>query len=429
MLRLLRLRDFRLLWLGGFISMMGDWALVAALPFEVYRRTGSTLATAGIILASLAPAVLFGSTAGVFVDRWDRRRLMVWVNVALGAALLPLLSVDALGMWIVYAVLIVSTILQQLFIPAEVALLPQLVGDEDLVAANSLSALNRNLARLVGPAIGGAAVAFGGLPLVVLTDAASFVTAAILIALIAPAASSAPARALAEHAAAATRSAFGRLADEWRDGLAVTMSNRMLRALLVFSLLTGLGEGVVGALFVPWVSDILGGDNAAFAALLSTQAIGGLIGAFIIGKYFRDASPALMLSIGAIAFGLIDLVLFTYPVFVPIVLPALIGMVIVGVPSSAIGVGRTTLQQTLTVDSHRGRVIGLFGTVMALGMIVGTTIAGLLGELIGIVPLLIVQGSGYALGGLVILVAARSSAGPATTRTADDPRPADSTAA
>src|SRR6266576_674580 len=102
MLRLLHNSNFRLLWLGGLISLMGDWALAVALPFEVYRRTNSTIATAGIVLAGLIPAFLFGSPAGVLVDRWDRRRLMIWVNVGMALALLPLLTIDLLGIWIVY---------------------------------------------------------------------------------------------------------------------------------------------------------------------------------------------------------------------------------------------------------------------------------------------------------------------------------------
>ena len=65
MVQLLRFRDFRLLWSAGLISMIGDWALRAGLPFEVYRLTGSTLATAAYFLAGLIPQVLFGSTAGV----------------------------------------------------------------------------------------------------------------------------------------------------------------------------------------------------------------------------------------------------------------------------------------------------------------------------------------------------------------------------
>ncbi|MEA2676228.1 MAG: hypothetical protein QOJ81_369, partial [Chloroflexota bacterium] len=269
MLRLLRNRNFLLLWLGGLISLMGDWALVVALPFEVYRRTDSTLATAGIVLASLIPTFLFSSPAGVLVDRWNRRRLMVWVNVVSAAALVPLMLVDALGLWVIYAVLVVMTILKQLFIPAEVALLPLLVGESELVAANSLSSLNRNLARLVGPMIGGVTVAAGGLVAVVAVDATSFLAAAALIALIPASAAASAVRAHATDAARGARAALGRGVAEWRDGLSQVWSDPGLRALLFFALVTGLGEGVVGALFVPWVSDILGGDDSAFAALLS----------------------------------------------------------------------------------------------------------------------------------------------------------------
>jgi hypothetical protein len=69
MLRILRQPNFARLWLGGLISMTGDWILVVGLPFEIYRRTGSTLATGGMVLAFLVPSILVGSVGGVFVDR------------------------------------------------------------------------------------------------------------------------------------------------------------------------------------------------------------------------------------------------------------------------------------------------------------------------------------------------------------------------
>ena len=77
MFALLRVRDFGLLWLAGLISIAGDLALVVALPLHVYRLTDSTLATAGVLAANFLPRVLLGSVAGVFVDRWDRRTVMV----------------------------------------------------------------------------------------------------------------------------------------------------------------------------------------------------------------------------------------------------------------------------------------------------------------------------------------------------------------
>src|ERR671910_2993404 len=156
MLRILRQRNFGLLWAAGLISLIGDWVLVVGLPIEVYARTGSTLATMGMVLASLIPAITLGSVAGVLVDRWDRRRLMIVVNVLLAVTLLPLLVIDALGVWVAYVVLAAASCLAQLFEPAETALLPNLLegGDErDLVTANALNGLNNQLARIIGPAI------------------------------------------------------------------------------------------------------------------------------------------------------------------------------------------------------------------------------------------------------------------------------------
>ena len=172
--------------------------------------------------------------------------------------------------------------------------------------------------------------------------------------------------------------------------------------MLAFYLITAFGEGVVGALFVPWVTDVLRADSTAFAAILSAQAAGGIIGAVIVGRFLSGVRPALMLSVGAFIFGLIDLFIFGYPLFWPVVPPAVVGMVIVGIPATAIGVGMVTLQQTLTSDSHRGRAIGLFGAVFALGAMVGTTFAGIVGQQIGILQMLVIQGSGYALAGLLI---------------------------
>ena len=93
MLRVLRQRDYSLLWFGGFISQLGDFVLFVGLPYEIYRLTGSTLATAGMVLAFLVPEILFGSVAGVYVDRWDRRRLMIAVNLVQAVVLLPLLLI------------------------------------------------------------------------------------------------------------------------------------------------------------------------------------------------------------------------------------------------------------------------------------------------------------------------------------------------
>jgi Na+/melibiose symporter-like transporter len=202
-----------------------------------------------------------------------------------------------------------------------------------------------------------------------------------------------------EHQAA---TAWRRLAAEWRDGLGVVWRHPVLRAVLVFFAITRIGEGLTATLFVPWTTDVLGSDSAGYGWLLSTQAIGGLAGAFIIGRMGSRIDPLRLLIVGATIFGLIDLVLFTYPVLFPYIGPALVGMVIVGVPGAAIMAGISTLEQTQAGDSHRGRVIGAMGAVAGLGSLIGAVAAGFLGEVLPIVALLIVQGSGYVIGGLTV---------------------------
>ncbi len=409
MLRVLRQRNFGLLWVGGLISMIGDWVLFVGLPFEIYRLTGSTLATGGMVLAMLVPRILLGSVAGVYVDRWDRRRLMIVVNVLLALFLLPLLAVDTIGLWIAFAVLVVESCLEQLFVPAEMALLPNLLegGQEELVTANALSGVNRHLARLIGPAIGGVVVALGGLSAVAVLDAASFLLAAGLIAAIRTTRSRAERHDSLEHE---TVSAWQRLLGEWREGLHVVGRDVVLRAVMVFLVITAVGEGLTLTLFVPWVRDALHSDSAGYGAVLSTQAIGGLIGAIVIGRIGARINPLRMLIIGALVFGAIDLVLFTYPVLYPFIGPALVMLVIVGVPGAAMGAAIATLEQIRAVDRQRGRVVGAIGAVAAIGSLFGAVLAGIAGEVLPVVALLVVQGGGYVIGGLVVFALTRSAA-------------------
>jgi predicted MFS family arabinose efflux permease len=403
MLSVLRQRDYALLWFGGLVSMLGDFVLFVGLPYEIYRLTGSTLASAGMLLAFLIPNILLGSVAGVYVDRWDRRRLMITVNLLQALSLLPLLLVDQLGLWVIYAVLVLESSISQLFHPAQVALMPSLLrgGEEELLTANSLSGVGRHLARLIGPAVGGVVVAAGGLGAVAVVDSASFVASAGLLALIRARPSAPRPTDSLEHAAL---SAWGRLGHEWREGLRVVWHQPVLRALLVFFAITAVGEGLTGTLFVPWVVNALHSDSTGYGWVLSTQAIGGLAGAIVVARMGARLRPLPLLIGSALLFGAIDLVLFTYPILYPHIAPALIMLVIVGVPGAAMGAAQTTLQQSQTEDRHRGRVVGAIGAVAGVGALIGAVSAGILGEFIPAVLLLIVQGSGYLIGGTVVLL-------------------------
>src|SRR3954451_12398903 len=155
-------RDLRLLLAAGLVSMTGDWILGIGLTYSVYAITGSTLASAVTLLASFVPQVVAGSVAGVFVDRWDRKRTMVACNLLLAVGLVPLVLLDTFErIWVVYIVLVWESVIEVFFAPAEQAMLPRLVEDEELVTANALNSQNQQLSRLVGFGVGGNCCARG----------------------------------------------------------------------------------------------------------------------------------------------------------------------------------------------------------------------------------------------------------------------------
>ena len=401
MLGVLRNRNFSLLWWGGLVSMMGDYMLFVALPIYIYQATSSTLATSLMFMAGAAPRVLLGSVAGVFVDRWPRQRTMVICNLLLALGVTPLLLV-ALGgpIWTVYVVAIFQSSVNQFFGPAETALLPTLVEQKQLVSANALNALNNNLARFIGPAAGGVVVSFSGLAGVVVFDLASYLVAAGLIALMnLPIVKATDVR-QARRPLARTLRALG---SEWREGLRVVLRRRMVALLVGTRTLTSLGEGVFSVLLAPFVTEVFRGGALELGWLLSAQAVGGIVGGVAIGWLGGRVAPAYLLGFGALLLGLIDLIIFNYPAFFPNIIPALVLMAVVGIPASGFGTGYTTLMQTHIPDKLLGRVFGTVGTSSALAMLLGMAVAGILGDRVGVVPVINTQGVVYILAGFFVL--------------------------
>src|SRR3712207_1685988 len=149
--------------LARLVSLSGDWLLQVGLAYLVYDLTGSPLASGVALVAAIGPQLLLGSFAGVLADRWDRRRTMIASDLLQAVGLLPLLAASADRIWIVYAVALWQGIVSQPFLPAERALVPELVPAADLLSANALNGQNSSVARLVGSFAGGVVAAWGGL--------------------------------------------------------------------------------------------------------------------------------------------------------------------------------------------------------------------------------------------------------------------------
>lgn len=398
MLKMLSRRNFMLFWLADVISVTGDWMLMIGLPIYVYTLSHSTLATGIMFIAGVLPRLVLSSVGGVFADRWNRRRLMIIVNILQAVCLLPLLLVHASGMlWLVYIVSFVTETIAQFFIPTANAFLPTLVPEDELAAANSMNAFSNNLSRLVGPSLGGIIVSIFGLAGLIWADVLSFLVAAILIMLIRVEVKQRPKSEIKEVGV----EVWLKVGREWAEGMRLIWREHNVFVVLTVFGITALGEGVISTLFAPFVSKAFHGGAVEIGWMMSSQAVGGLLGSLSVGWVGKRIVPTRLLAVCAFFFGLIDLAIFNYPAFFPGILVPVLLFALVGIPSAGMFAGFMTIIQIAVPDEFRGRVFGAIFACGGLMTLIGSIIASLLGDSLGPVLLLNIQGGGYVLAGLL----------------------------
>ena len=326
----LRNADFRSLWLAALISDAGDWLLFIALPIVVYRETGSALGTSLAFLIELAPGIGFAALVGRLADRWDRRRMLLVVSLLQALALLPLLFVhDRSQLPVVYAVIFGQATLAALFDPAKNALLPTLLPADELVSANALVALSQNFGRLLGGPLGGLLLVLGDLRLIAAVDLISYLLAATLIARLRPrlhAGSGSPRRHRSPVPAA----------------FLAALRGRRVRASLLVAFIGQTAQGIFVVLFVLFVAQRLHGGSAEIGLLRGLQAIGAIAAGLILSVRARGASPAKLTAWSAIAFGIVELVLWNLPLLSTAAVIYVTLFIVVGAPGVLLVTGIVT---------------------------------------------------------------------------------------
>lgn len=413
-----RNQNYRLLLVASLVSTGGDFILTIGMAFYVFSVTRSTLASGTMVLASMLPQFVVGSVAGVFVDRWDRRRTMAVTNVLLAVSLTPMAFVHDEGrIWLIYLTVVVQNSIAPFFGAAEAAILPQLVPADELVSANGLNGQNSQLARLVGSAAGGVLAVAGGIVAVAAVDMASYVVAAGLILLIRSKTG------LVRRDPADRSGLAGRIRlvwREWTDGIRVCAGRPDLSTLLVYRTMSWFGEGVLVALLAPFVISVLGATGTQYGAVTAFQAIGGIVGGLAIATLGARASPVLMLGYGALSFGILALLFAVYPLALPQLWPVFVLISIVGLPLAAVNAGYATLQQLRTPEPYRGRVFGATFAVAAISMTLGTVVGGTLGGTVGIIPIISIQGIVHIIAGPFVLARFRRVDRAATSAVASE---------
>ncbi len=363
--RVLRQRSFFLLWVSQLVSQSGDYVFAVALLWLVLESTGSIVAVTAVFAATIVPGVVLGPFLGVYVDRWDRRRVLIVTNLAEGvlvAGLSTLVLEHALNFPLILGVVLSLGAGGSLVRSTTTAVVPQLVTPADLAPANALASLSSSFNQIVGFSLGGLLVALVGPAVPIEYDAVTFFAAALLVAAIAAAAGRPP-------GTVAGRAGF---AAEMVEGLRFLRRQRALVELLAVGVVVNFFGNAVFALFAPYARNVLGAGVSGYGFLVAAVAAGGLAGAVAIGRAdTRRTVGRYVLLGGCVAGGTVAALGLARTV------PTAVGIaVVLGVLLSVINVPLATLFQALVPGRLLGRVGAASGALIMASGPVGALVAG-----------------------------------------------------
>jgi MFS family permease len=388
---LLQNKNFRWLWLGQIISNYGDSLTSLALLILINRLTGSTAAIATVAILMALPQVTVGMVAGVFVDRWSRKKTMIISDMLRGIVVLGLLLVRSPeDVWILYALTLVQATLGVFFSPARMALLANIVEGEELLAANSLSQTSRIIFGLLGTASAGVLIGlWNDFSLIFITDALTFFISAMLTW-----------RVIAPTFARSQVSATVRVIfDEFLVGLRIIFASRILIGVLVSAAIVMLGMGAVNVLFVPLLVNELQLPETWFGAIEAAQVAGMVLGGSLTAALAARLQPTRMISLGLMATGLgIAAIAAVTQVWHIMLLLFPIGMAIMPVNAAI-----ATLTQTLVSDELRGRIGAALQTMIGAANITSMALAGVLAGLMGVRNVFLMAGAFAILAGIIAI--------------------------
>jgi MFS family permease len=416
-----RNRSFLLLWLAQAATQIGGNMVIFGLTVIISKSTGSTTAVSALILTFLLPAVLFSALAGVFVDRLDRRLVLIFTNVLRGLAFIAMFFVGT-NLALIYLLNIAVSTITVFFAPAEAAMIPMLVPRKQLLPANGIFTLTLNAAfalgfTLVGPLI----VKIAGAPALIVVVAALYFVAAGFCSTLP---SAPPGTAIAAPIGARGRvleaeHAVGSVLIQLREGLAYIQAHREIRWSLIYLGIAASLVGVLGVLGPNFAQKTLGLGPEDFVVVVLPLGVGIVMGILLLNAYGRLIPRRRVIEGGLIALGAflaamalsgrissflgstatstgVNLSLLTslLSIVVAVAFFAGIAYAAVAIPS------QTQLQEDLPEDV-RGRVFGVLNMLVSVASFLPILVVGPIADLLGttiviLVVAVLIVGSGIA---------------------------------
>jgi MFS transporter, DHA1 family, staphyloferrin A biosynthesis exporter len=383
----LRIRNYRLFWIGTVIGNAGDWMDQIALGWLIWQLTGSGTYLGLLAFFRAAPILFFTLLGGALADRIERRRLMQGTQtfaMVLALLLAALVLTDVVQVWHVLAIAALRGVFMSLNMPTRQALISDIVGKDQLMNAIALNSATMNLTKILGGSIGGILITVIGIGGVFLINGLSFIVLIVALAMM-----TIPPMTKPLH----RKSIVGSIG----EGLSYIRDNSLMKSLIILALvpmLLGMPYMTLLPVFADTVLDI---GNEGYGILVACTGIGAMVGALTIAALSGMRHRGKVMLVVMILFGVM-LFLFSRSSYPLLSFVLLLG---VGAGQTTFMALNNTLLQSLSSDEMRGRVMSIF--FLNRGMLpLGTLGAGIATELIGVQLTVTIMASALVILGVVM---------------------------
>ncbi len=272
-LAVFRNRDFTLMWIGQLIDTAGSALASLAASIMVYKESGSALSVGLMLVATALPSVLIGLIAGVYVDRYDRKRIMVVANILRAALVLMIPFLVSSNIAWLYVMIFATSTVGQFFDPAHESVLPEIADDQELAAANSLMAISSFGATAIGFAASGLIASQFDIKWAFYLDAASFLFGALCIALV-----------RIKPMADAGETSVKVVVDNLKIGVNYLFSTTILRSLFFISIPVLISFGLSNSLLLPFAERALQATEFEYGLQEGLTSVGFVIASLMMAK-------------------------------------------------------------------------------------------------------------------------------------------------
>lgn len=365
---LLQYPDFIKIWVGRTISRFGDALDGIAFMWLMYKLTGSTLLMGTVMAVSAIPS-LFGMAAGVLVDRMDKKKVMIWMDLMRGistAIIAILYMVGGLEVWQLYAFAFFNSVCEVFSHPARSSAMQVLVKKEHYLASNSLSQASGAAAEIFGMGIAAAIIGIWGVGIAILIDALSFVVCAFT-ALISN---------IERVVSSGGQLNLSVFFNELFDGLRIIKSNTLIFINIILGCLINILLAPFNVLMPVYSDKVLNAGEQGYSMMGIGIMVGTILGSILLGQLGHRFKKSTLIIGGFMAFGVCIGALG----IVHNLIAAVTFCILTGACLPIISATGASVVQEHTPREKMGRVSSTMGTIALIGMPLGYAISGVVGE-------------------------------------------------